>query len=74
VLFDMVGLQPETRVSGKGIFFIFFACNPLKRLDSEKFMKTNESYFTFIDLHRLAFIWADFAPRLYRAPRPGRGR
>jgi hypothetical protein len=29
-------------------FLFFFRRNPLKRLDSEKLMKTNESYFTSV--------------------------
>jgi hypothetical protein len=50
----MFGPQPERRADGRGVFFIFFARNPLKNPDSEKFMKTNESFFAFIDLHWLA--------------------
>jgi hypothetical protein len=55
----------KRRELGMGKFFIFFARNPLKRLDSEKLMKTNESDFAFICFHGLAFICRDFASRLY---------
>ena len=59
-LFDMLGPQPETRAGRERNFFIFFARNSLKGFDSEKFMKTNESYFflslAFIGLHLFAEI------------------
>jgi hypothetical protein len=63
--------NPKRELGGKGIF-LFFACNPLKRLDSEKFLKTNQSYFAFIYLHWLAFICRDFSSGLYPLPSPGR--
>ena len=44
--------------------FYFFACNHLKRLDSEKLMKTNERNFAFICFHS---ICRDFALRLQGA-------
>jgi hypothetical protein len=40
--------QPERRVGGRPLFFIFFRRNPLKSPDSEKEIKGNESNFPFI--------------------------
>jgi hypothetical protein len=37
--------------------FNFFACNPLKRLDSAKEIQGNASNFALISLHFLAFAW-----------------
>jgi hypothetical protein len=42
-LSDPAGAQPARRVGRRANFFIFFGRNPLKRLDSEKLMKINES-------------------------------
>ena len=53
----------------EAVFFIFFARNPLKRLDSEKKMKGNERTFSFIVFRELAFACKKFAQRLY--PRRG---
>ena len=41
--------------AGAADFFIFFARNPLKRPDSEKEMKGNESFFPFISFPFLSF-------------------
>jgi len=46
---------------GRRRIFCFFACNPLKSPDSEKFMKTNESNFAFICFRLLSFSSIDLA-------------
>jgi hypothetical protein len=56
--------QPTTRAEERENFFIFFACNSLKRLISEKKMKTNERTSAFIFFHFFAFPCREFAPGL----------
>ena len=58
----------ETQCDMRKGFFIFFACNPLKRLDSEKEMKGNESNFPFVSFHFLAFAFAAGSSIRRRAP------
>jgi len=50
------GCNSGRDLTRRGIFFIFFGCNPLKSPDSEKLMKANESNFPFICFHLLAFM------------------
>jgi hypothetical protein len=45
-LFETLAYNLPRELERGSNFFIFFTRNPLKRLDSEKFMETNESYFT----------------------------
>ena len=57
----------------EGEFFYFFARNSLKRLNSEKLMKTNERNFPFICFRLLAFICGNLASRLYPRAQVGAG-
>ena len=70
--------QPSARVESGPDFSIFFARNPLKRLDSEKEMKGNERTFSFISFRQLSFSFVPLALRLHlrtrqaaRRPRKG---
>jgi hypothetical protein len=63
--------QPETRVKGRGIFFIFFSRNSLKSPDSAKGIQGNPSFFPWFYLDLLGFIWSEFA--LWFNQRAGRG-
>jgi hypothetical protein len=47
-LFETLAHNPPREPGRRRDFFIFSACNPLKRLDSEKLMKGNESKFTSV--------------------------
>jgi len=47
-LFETLAHNPPREPGRRSNFFIFFTRNPLKRLDSEKKMKVNESKFTSI--------------------------
>jgi hypothetical protein len=47
-LFEILGHNPSREPRRRSDFFIFFTCNSLKRLDSEKKMKGNESKFTSV--------------------------
>jgi hypothetical protein len=47
-LFETLAHNLPREPGRRNNFFIFFAGNPLKRLDSEKLMKANESYFTSV--------------------------
>jgi hypothetical protein len=58
--FVALRLQPATRAETEGNFFIFFFRNPLKRLDSEKEIKANESSFAFFYFHLLAIYLDEF--------------
>jgi hypothetical protein len=49
--------QPETRVEARKDFFIWIRRNPLKSPDSAKGIQGNPSFFAWIYLVFLAFIW-----------------
>jgi hypothetical protein len=49
--------QPGTRVGAGKDFFIWIRCNPLKSPDSAKENQGNASFFSWIYLVFLGFIW-----------------
>jgi hypothetical protein len=50
---------------GRGKFFIWIRCNPLKSPDPAKEKQGNPSFFVWFYLVFLAFIWIKLARRLY---------
>jgi len=63
--FEMFRSQSGRRVEAEGNFFIWIRCNPLKSPDSAKENQGNASFFSWIYLVLLGFIWTDLAARLY---------
>ena len=64
--------NPE-RESAPREFFIWIRCNPLKSPDSAKENQGNASFFPWISLVFLGFIWREIAFRLH-LPAPGAAR
>jgi hypothetical protein len=62
--FEMFRPQPGRRVEAEGNFFIWIRCNPLKSPDSAKENQGNASFFSWIYLVLLGFIWTELAARL----------
>jgi hypothetical protein len=57
-------VQPEARVARKTDFFIWIRRNPLKSPDSAEGIQGNPSFFAWIPLDLLGFIWLSFDLRL----------
>jgi hypothetical protein len=57
--------QPETRVERQEDFFIWIRHNPLKSPNSAKGIQGIPSFFAWLYLVLLGFVWRLFALRLY---------